>query len=151
MSTQQTVNMVILYGRIGNDPELKTNPNSGGKSLVISVETIDGWKDRSTAEWVTKRNWQRVRLFGYDAEQLSKTSRKGDMVHITGHLETQSWIDEQSGCRRYLTEVVADRVVSAPKNSAMETGGQYQACASTSTSAVPLPLGDEYDDKKPAF
>ena len=48
-------------------------------------------------------------LFGRQATSLKPYLKKGSLIAIDGRLQTRSWQDKD-GQKRYMTEVVADRV-----------------------------------------
>ena len=99
------VNKVILVGRLGRDPEVRTF-NNGGKVVNLRLATSETWKDKQSGERREKTEWHSVAIFnepiGRIAEQYLK---KGSEVYIEGQLETRKWQD-QSGNDRYSTEVV---------------------------------------------
>ena len=43
------INKVIIVGRLGNDPEMRTIPN-GEAVANISVATSESWTDKNTGE-----------------------------------------------------------------------------------------------------
>lgn len=43
------VNKVIIVGRLGNDPDVRTNPD-GSLVATISVATSDVWNDKQSGE-----------------------------------------------------------------------------------------------------
>lgn len=53
------VNKVILVGRLGNEPELRTMPN-GEAVANISVATSESWTDKQTGERKEVTEWHRV-------------------------------------------------------------------------------------------
>ena len=99
------VNKVILVGRLGRDPEVRSFQN-GGKVVNLRLATSETWKDKATGERKEKTEWHSVAIFnenlGRIAEQYLK---KGSNVYVEGQLETRKWQD-QSGQDRYSTEVV---------------------------------------------
>ncbi len=97
------VNKVIIIGRLGADPELKTTP-SGQSVCVINVATSEAWvKDGKKEE---RTEWHRITLWARLAELASKYLKKGRQVFIEGRLQTRSWQDPQ-GQKRYATEIIA--------------------------------------------
>jgi single-strand DNA-binding protein len=100
-----SVNKVILIGRLGADPEVRSFQN-GGKVVNLRIATSESWRDRNTGERKEKTEWHSVAIFseplGKIAEQYLK---KGSSVYVEGALETRKWQD-QSGQDRYTTEVV---------------------------------------------
>ena len=104
-----SVNKVILVGNLGADPEVKRMSN-GDQLVNLSVATSESWRDKNSGERREKTEWHRVVIFnenlGKVAEQYLK---KGMKVYLEGQLQTRSWDDQQSGQKRYSTEVVLQR------------------------------------------
>jgi single-strand DNA-binding protein len=110
------VNKVIIVGRLGTDPKVKTF-DSGDKIVEFPVATSEKYTDKSgqpqeLTEWhniVVKRSG----LVGL-AEQYLK---KGSQIYLEGRLRTRSW-DDQSGSKHYRTEIIMDSMTfvgNAPK------------------------------------
>ncbi len=101
------VNKVILVGRLGNDPEIKTIPN-GQTVARLSLATSESWtgKDGQKQE---RTEWHRIVVWGRQAENCGKHLSKGRQVYIEGRLQTRSWEDPQ-GQKKYSTEIVASTV-----------------------------------------
>ena len=100
-----SVNKVILVGKLGRDPEVRSFQN-GGKVCNLRLATSETWKDRQSGERKERTEWHSVTIH---AEGLIKVAEqylsKGSGVYIEGALETRKWQD-QSGADRYSTEVV---------------------------------------------
>ncbi|AJI74098.1 single-stranded DNA-binding family protein [Francisella philomiragia subsp. philomiragia ATCC 25015] len=94
-----TVNKVILLGRLGNDPEVRTTQN-GTTVATLSIATNDGIGENITTEW------HRVVVFGKSAEAIQRYANKGTQLFIEGRLRTNKWQDK-NGNMQYTTEVVA--------------------------------------------
>lgn len=101
----QSVNKVILVGRLGSDPETRTS-QSGAKIVGLSVATSEVWYDKASGERRERTTWHRVVIFN---ERLAGVAerflRKGSAVYLEGALQTRKWTD-QSGVDRYSTEIV---------------------------------------------
>ena len=103
-----SVNKVILVGRLGKDPELKYT--QGGTAVVkFSLATDETWKDQS-GERQQRTEWHNVVAWRKLAEICGQYLNKGKLVYIEGKLQTRSW-DDKEGHKRYTTEVVADNMV----------------------------------------
>jgi single-strand DNA-binding protein len=101
------INKVIIIGRMGADPEVKTV--SGGNTVArLSVATSETWKDRE-GQKQERTEWHRVVVWGKLAELCGKYLAKGRQVYVEGRLQTRSWEDQQ-GQKKYTTEVVATTV-----------------------------------------
>ncbi|MFV9931486.1 MAG: single-stranded DNA-binding protein [Francisella endosymbiont of Hyalomma asiaticum] len=94
-----TVNKVILLGRLGNDPEVRTTQN-GTVVATLSIATNDGMGENITTEW------HRVVIFGKSAETIQRYANKGTQIFVEGRLRTNKWQDK-NGNMQYTTEVVA--------------------------------------------
>jgi single-strand DNA-binding protein len=101
------VNKVILVGRLGADPEVKTIPN-GQTVARLSLATSESWtgKDGQKQE---RTEWHRIVVWGRQAENCGKHLAKGRQIYIEGRLQTRSWEDPQ-GQKKYATEIVASTV-----------------------------------------
>lgn len=99
------VNKVILVGRLGKDPEVKTLQNSA-KVANFSVATSESYKDKTTGEKKETTEWHNIQAWRGLADVAEKYLRKGDLVYLEGKLSTRSW--EKDGITRYTTSVVLD-------------------------------------------
>ncbi len=101
------INKVILVGRLGADPEMKS-VGQGQTVTRLNVATSESWmgKDGQKQE---KTEWHRITVWGKLAEICGKHLSKGRQVYVEGKLQTRSWEDQQ-GQKKYATEVVASTV-----------------------------------------
>ena len=100
------VNKVILIGNLGSDPEVRYTPD-GTPVANFSLATSESWNDRNTGERQERTEWHRLVLWRKLAEIASQYLKKGSRIYIEGKLQTRSW-DDQSGQKRYTTEVVVN-------------------------------------------
>lgn len=104
-----TVNKVILVGRLGKDPEVRSFQN-GGKVVNMSVATSETWNDRTSGEKKEKTEWHNVVIRDEKlAENAEKYLKKGASVYLEGKIETRKWVDAQSGQDKYTTEIIIPR------------------------------------------
>lgn len=124
-----SVNKVILVGNLGADPEVR-RLSSGDPVINLSVATSETWRDKQSGERRDRTEWHRVVIFN---EQLAKVAeqylKKGMKVYIEGQLQTRSW-EDQSGQKKYSTEVVLQRFrgelqMLDSRNSGDGGGGNY--------------------------
>lgn len=103
-----SVNMVILCGNLGKDPEIKQL--NGGKSVAnFSIATSETWKDRDgerqeKTEWHNCQTWSEGLI-----KVIEKYLSKGDKVHVVGKIQTRKW-EDKDGKERYSTEIVVDKL-----------------------------------------
>ncbi len=103
-----SVNKVILVGNLGADPETR-RLNSGDPVVNLRIATSETWRDKSSGERRERTEWHSVVIFN---ENLAKVAeqylKKGAKVYIEGQLQTRQW-EDQSGAKRYTTEVVLQK------------------------------------------
>ena len=118
-----SVNKVILLGRLGKDPELKSLPN-GNSVCNFSIATSEKWNDKASGQKQEKTEWHNITVYGKIAESCSAYLAKGREVFIEGKIQTRSW-DDKDGNKRYTTEVIANNVQfigsNLEKNEALKT------------------------------
>ena len=122
------VNKVILLGRLGRDPELRTT--QGGNSVCsFSVATSEAWKDKQTGEKQERTEWHNIVAWGKLAEICSQYLAKGAQAYIEGKLQTTKY--DKDGVERYKTEIVASTVQfvggksdNTPASAASALGGK---------------------------
>ncbi len=102
-----SVNKVILVGRLGADPELKSL-SSGQNVANFNLATSENWVDRD-GQKQERTEWHRIVVWGKLAEICRQHLSKGRQVYVEGRLQTRSWEDQQ-GQKRYTTEVNASTV-----------------------------------------
>lgn len=102
-----SLNKVILYGRLGKDPDLRTT-KSGEDVASLSVATHDVWKDKA-GQKQEKTEWHNVVVWGQLATNCGKYLAKGREVLLEGALATRSY-DDKEGVKRYVTEIKANSV-----------------------------------------
>ena len=107
-----SLNKVMLIGNVGNDPEVRylesnpQNPTANAKVASFRLATTERYRDRS-GELRENTEWHSVVVWRNNADVAEKFVRKGSQVYIEGKLRTRQWTD-QTGNKRYTTEVVAD-------------------------------------------
>ncbi len=101
------VNKVIVIGRLGTDPEIKT-VSENNTVARLSVATSESWNGRN-GQKQERTEWHRIVVWGKLAELCGKYLSKGRQVYIEGRLQTRSWEDQQ-GQKKYTTEIVANTV-----------------------------------------
>ena len=99
------INKVILVGRLGKDPEIRSTP--GGQSVAkFTMATDERFTDKS-GEKQERTEWHNITAWGKLGEICGQYLKKGKLVYIEGSIRTDSWDDKESGQKRYRTEIVA--------------------------------------------
>ena len=97
-----SVNRVILLGRLGRDPEIKST--NSGNFCTFSIATSDKWKDKNSGENKESTEWHNCTAFGKTAELIAKYVRKGSQVYIEGSLKTTKKDD------KYFTNILVQSI-----------------------------------------
>jgi len=143
------INKVILVGRLGKDPEIRSTP--GGNTVAkFTIATDERFTDKS-GEKQERTEWHNIVAWGKLAEICGQYLRKGKLVYIEGSIRTDSWEDKESGQKRYRTEIVANTMKMLDRRGDDEGGGSYGGArrpAATATSS-PGPEATEEDDEVP--
>ena len=100
------INKVILVGNLGRDPEVRST-TSGMPVANFSIATNRRWKDRD-GNRQEQTEWHQVVCFGRQAEIAGQYLQRGRQIYVEGRLQTRSWDDQQSGEKRYRTEIVCE-------------------------------------------
>ena len=103
-----SVNKVILVGNLGKDPELKYT-GSGIAVCNFSLATTEKWTTPQ-GQLQEKTEWHRVTVWKKQAENCGKYLKKGSAAYVEGRLTTRSWDDQQTGQKRFSTEITAESV-----------------------------------------
>ncbi len=103
-----SVNKVILVGRLGKDPEMRSTP--GGTTVAkFSIATDDRFTDKN-GEKQERTEWHNITMFGKLAEICGQYLRKGKLVYVEGSIRTDSWDDKETGQKRYRTEIIGNQM-----------------------------------------
>lgn len=99
------VNLVILVGRLGKDPEVRYTQD-GAAVCNFSVATSETWKDQS-GEKKQKTEWHRIVSFRKLAEICNQFLQKGSLIYLEGSIHTRTW-EDKDGNKRSTTEIRMD-------------------------------------------
>ena len=98
------MNLVVLTGRIGAQPEIRTL-NSGDKVANFSLATEERWRDRQSGEKKSRTTWHRVVTYAPGTVKfLEEYVDKGDLIQVVGMLRNEAWEDVQ-GQKRQATKI----------------------------------------------
>lgn len=121
------LNKVMLIGNVGADPEVRYWDGAGnGQSKVASIRlaTTEKYTSR-TGESKENTEWHSITAWRNLADLAEKYIRKGSQIYVEGRLRTREYTD-QSGAKRYRTEILADGIQLLGRRSDNEGGYQPQ-------------------------
>lgn len=97
------LNSTCLVGRLTKNVELKYTPsNQAVATFTLAVNrNFKSQNGEREADFINCVIWRQ------QAENLANWAKKGDLIGITGRIQTRNY-ENQQGQRVYVTEVVAD-------------------------------------------
>ena len=102
-----SVNKVILIGNLGKDPEVRYT-TTGRAVARFSIATSEVWND-AEGKRQERTEWHNIIVWGKQGETCAQYLAKGRQVYIEGSIRNRSY-DDKTGTKRYITEIVAQRV-----------------------------------------
>lgn len=104
------INNVVLTGRITRNLELKqTSNNNSSLNITLAVERT--FKDQNGQK---QTDFINCKAFSKRAETIAKYCQKGDLIGVTGSIQTGSY-QKQDGTTVYTTDVIVDGLTFFPK------------------------------------
>jgi single-strand DNA-binding protein len=101
------INKVILVGRTGTDPEIKTIKS--GEMATMSIATTEKVRDKDTQQMKDKTTWHKVVTFD---PNLCKTIKsfvtKGTLLYLEGMIDVSQYTDS-NGNKKYNTSIMIPR------------------------------------------
>ena len=140
------INKVILVGRLGKDPEIRSTPN-GTSVAKFTVATDEKFTDRN-GEKQERTEWHNITAWGKLGEICGQYLRKGKLVYLEGSIRTDSWDDKETGQKKYRTEVVANtmKMLDRRGDEGGGGGGERGGYAPSRTSGKSAPATDVMED-----
>ena len=102
-----SVNRVFLIGNLGKDPEVRFT-GTGRAVARFPLATSEVWND-AEGQRQERTEWHNVVVWGKQAETCGQYLAKGRQVFVEGSIRTRQY-DDKEGNKRYITEVIAQRV-----------------------------------------
>ena len=100
------MNKTMLTGRLAKDPEIRytqTGVAVGSFTIAIDREFADPVTNKRECDFIPCVVW------GKSAEFLGNNFHKGKWIEASGRLQVRSY-NANDGSKRYVTEVVCDRI-----------------------------------------
>ena len=108
------LNQIVLVGRLVRNPEVKKSKNKDDFSY-ITLAVPRSYKN-ATGEYET--DFIDCLLWKHMAVNTAEYCKKGDIIAIKGRIESR--IEEKDNEKKYLTEVIAEKVTFLSNNKAKE-------------------------------
>jgi len=109
------MNRAILMGRLTKDVELRYSKSEEPVAIAHFTVAINRHYNRDEVDFIN------CVAFGKTGEFINSYFKKGAMIAVEGNIQVNSWEDEQTGRKRYKTEVIVTQAhFTGSKN---EVGG----------------------------
>lgn len=142
-----TVNRVILIGRLGKDPEIRSTPN-GSTVAKFSIATDERFTDRS-GEKQERTEWHNIAAWGKLGEICGQYLKKGKLVYIEGSIRTDAWDDKETGQKRERKEIVARDMQMLDRRGDENDGGGGSYAGAKKSGSAPQPDVVQDDEEVP--
>ena len=117
------INKVTLVGRLGKDPEVRHFDNNSSV-CNFTIATSESYTDKE-GQRIEQTEWHNLAIWKKGLVDVAeKYLKKGHLVYVEGKLRTISW-DDQSGNKRYTTEVVVDLFKMLEKREGGNSSSNY--------------------------
>ncbi len=134
-----SLNKVILIGNVGKDPDVRYF-DSGAAVANFPLATSERGYTLANGTVVPDRTeWHNIVVRKDQVAFVEKWVKKGASVYVEGKIRTRTY-DDQSGVKRYVTEIYADRVEFYSFGSRREDG---------QSASVSTPVQSHQQDNNP--
>ena len=101
------MNIVVLVGHLGTDPELSTTKH-GKPMCKLRLATQNKWRG-SGGELQTRTDWHNLIAFGDRASIYAERLSQGEKITVKGQLSVREWYDDHETFQRRVT-IKVDRI-----------------------------------------
>jgi len=133
-----SLNKVILIGRLGGKPDLRVLPQTERQVARFTLATNERFFNTNTRESTDRTEWHRIVVWGKLADFCDKYLAQGRQILLEGKLRTRTWQDRE-GNKRTTTEVEATSIVLLGRREDVQAQAE---APETETRAVSQPEED---------
>lgn len=120
------MNKVILMGRMARDPEVRYTQSNEPLAVANFAVAVDRPFSSNRDASQPSVDFINCVCFGKRGENIGKFFRKGNRIALTGRIQVRDWQD-QSGQKRYATEVIVDDFEFCESKSAASASAEPSA------------------------
>ena len=132
-----SLNRVLLVGRVGRKPELRYLPQKERAVANFTMATNERFFNPTTRETSDKTEWHRIVVWGKLAEFCDKYLAQGRQILVEGKLRPRSGTEREGG-KRSTTEIKAQNIVLIGRRPEAGTEEPYQPQPSAAVSDFPV-------------
>lgn len=131
-----SLNKVILIGNVGKDPDVKYFDNGNVVTNFQMATSERGYKLANGTEVPERTEWHNIVATRDRAQFVEKYVKKGSSVYVEGKIRTRNY-DDKEGNKRYITEIIADRIEFYSSGSGRKDENQISTAEKTANTLVP--------------
>ncbi|HDJ23377.1 MAG TPA: single-stranded DNA-binding protein [Candidatus Aminicenantes bacterium] len=143
-----SLNKVILIGRLGGNPELRYLPQTERAVARFTLATNESYFNTNTNQNEVRTEWHRIVAWGRLAEFCEKYLTKGKQIYLEGKLRTRTWQD-RDGNKRTTTEIETQSIVLLGRKEEMPPP-ETEATLEGNDLVTNLPSGEELEEETPS-
>ncbi|MCC8155575.1 MAG: single-stranded DNA-binding protein [Tannerellaceae bacterium] len=144
-----SLNKVILIGNVGRDPEVRYFDSGAAVANFPMATSERGYTLANGAVVPERTEWHNIVVRRDQVAFVEKWVKKGSGVYVEGKIRTRIY-DDQSGVKRYVTEIHADRVEFFSFGGPRREDGQNTGTTGVSQPAQNAPFGQQPTFQQPA-
>ncbi|MBE6312516.1 MAG: single-stranded DNA-binding protein [Bacteroidales bacterium] len=136
-----SLNKVILVGNVGQDPQVRYFDNGNAVANFRLATTERGYRTQNGTEVPERTEWHNIVANRERAQFVEKYIKKGSGIYVEGKLRYRDY-EDKDGVRKYVTEIVADRIEFFNFGRRPEGAGQNAQNATQAAAASAQPTQD---------
>ena len=142
------INKVILLGNAGQDPKVTWYEGGSCVAQLSLATTEKGYTLQNGTQVPDRTEWHNLIFLNRLGEIVEKYVHKGDKLYVEGKIRTRSY-DDQTGAKRYVTEIFVDTMEMLTPKSAAQTSAPTPVAPQPARPQNTAPSQDEGADDLP--
>ena len=142
------INKVILLGNAGQDPKVTWYEGGSCVAQLSLATTEKGYPLQNGTQVPDRTEWHNLIFRNRLGEIVEKYVHKGDKLYVEGKIRTRSY-DDQTGAKRYVTEIFVDTMEMLTPKSAAQTSAPTPVAPQPARPQNTAPSQDEGADDLP--
>lgn len=145
-----SLNKVLLIGRVGNTPQIRTVGDQ--KVASFSLATSEKYKGKD-GNLVESTEWHNISIWGKQAEFVEKYVTSGCQLYVEGKIKTEKYTDN-NGVEKYSTKIAANTLQllgSKSENQSQPSESQPKKFDPHAVKTTPLEYPQDTDDSDLPF
>jgi len=146
-----SVNLTILLGNVGIDPKIQYTTN-GTPVARFTLATNSQHVDKNTGEAKETTAWHNLVMYGErPADIIRKYVKKGNPLHIVGHLAYRRWTDDDKVQHNFTQVVIDSFTLLSRRSDSKPNKAAPGSAAESGTAPIPVEadIGTELTDDSP--